>query len=72
MLVLACAVFLLAVAPAVLLWLGRMIEANTDGRRRVKEGRGRSVPAQAHDGFGDTPWFRRLMRPAFGKPRRAA
>ena len=74
MLVLTCAVFLLVVMPALLLWLGRMIEANTDGRRRVaaKRLRDRNAAAAMVQGrdAGCRPWYRRPMQPAFGKARR--
>ena len=74
MLVLTCAVFLLIVMPALLLWLGRMIEANTDGRRRVAAERLRDrnaavATAQDRDAGGG-PWYRRPMQPAFGQARR--
>ncbi len=75
MLVLTCAVFLLVVMPALLLWLGRMIEANTDGRRQSKadRDRGGGNPAAA-DGQGSTSsvWYRRPVQPWFRKPRRTA
>jgi len=75
MLVLTCAVFLLVVMPALLLWFGRMIEANTDGRQRRKADRspGSAVPATA-DGQGSSrsAWYRRPMQPPFGKARRTA
>lgn len=68
MLVLACAVFLLLVMPAALLWLGRLIEANTDGRKRIQAERTRTATSQGEGSPGQVPWFRRPMRPAFGKP----
>ncbi len=75
MLVLTCAVFLLVVMPALLLWLGRMIEANTDGRRRRKADRFPggvvSTTANAQDSNGSV-WYRRPMQPTFGKTRRTA
>ncbi len=75
MLVLTCAIFLLVVMPALLLWLGRMIEANTDGRRRneAERPRGGAVTATA-DGQGSSgsAWYRRPMQPPFGKARRTA
>ena len=73
MLVLTCAVFLLVVMPAALLWLGRMIEANTDGRQLVALERSRKSADTARtqrQGAGDGPWYRRPMQPAFSKARR--
>lgn len=73
MLVLACAVFLLIVMPVSLLWLGRMIDANTDGRRRSQAERFRSgaIPAAAEgQDSSSTAWYRRPMQPPFGKARR--
>ncbi len=75
MLVLTCAVFLLAVVPAMLLWLGRMIEANTDGRRRREADRflGGAVSTTADtQGSSGSAWYRRPMQPPFGKARRTA
>ena len=75
MLVLACAVFLLVVIPALLLWLGRMIEASTDGRRQSQADRFRSgvVPTAAEgQGSTSTAWYRRPMQPPFAKARRIA
>ena len=75
MLVLMCAVFLLVVMPALLLWLGRMIEANTDGRRRRKADRfpGGIVPITADaQGSNGSVWYRRPMQPPFGKARHTA
>ena len=74
MLVLTCAIFLLVVMPALLLWFGRMIEANTDGRRREAD-RPRSgvVPAGAEgQGSSGSAWYRRPMQPPFGKARHTA
>jgi hypothetical protein len=75
MLVLTCAVFLLVIMPALLLWLGRMIEANTDGRRRREADRfrGGAVPAMADaQGSSGSAWYRRPMQPLFSKARRTA
>lgn len=77
MLVLACTVFLLFVMPGMLYGVGRMIEANTDGRRRAAAtrdtGSGSSKQLTANGpGSGDreqTPWFRRPMQPVFTKPK---
>lgn len=68
LLVLLCAVFLLAVIPAALLWLGRMIEANTDGRGRIMAMQAKIKAAQGTHDPDRTPWFRRPMQPAFKKP----
>ena len=65
--VLALATFLLVVMPAALLWLGKMIEANTDGRGR-RAAKQSSVTTQGEDP-DHIPWFRRPMRPAFTKPK---
>lgn len=75
LLVLACTVCLLFVAPGMILVLGRVIEANTDGRRRAAAaGRGREISMQS---MGDVhgasdpeqaAWFRRPMLPAFTRP----
>ena len=75
MLVLTCAVFLLVVMPALLLWLGRMIEANTDGRLRSEAGRspGSAASATAEaQGSSGSAWYRRPMQPPFGKAGRTA
>jgi hypothetical protein len=75
MLVLTCAVFLLVVMPALLLWLGHMIEANTDGRRRREADRSRdgAGPTTAEgQGSSGSAWYRRPMQPPFGKARGAA
>ena len=72
MLVLTCAVFLLVVMPAALLWLGRMIEANTDGRQRIALERSRKGAGTAkteRQGAGGGPWYRRPMQPTFGTAR---
>lgn len=72
MLVLACAVFLLLVVPALLLWLGRAIQANTDGRSRAGIARTRTTglpqPRARHGAEADAAaWYRRPMLPAFGR-----
>ena len=75
MLVLMCAVFLLVVMPALLLWFGRMIEANTDGRRRGEAGRSPGGTASAiaeGQGSSGSAWYRRPMQPPFGKTGRTA
>ncbi len=75
MLVLTCAVFLLVVMPALLLWLGRMIEANTDGRRRSQADQLQGVAdSDAVEGQGSSSnaWYRRPMQPPFGKAQRTA
>ncbi len=77
MLVLACTVFLLFVMPAMIYGVGRMIEANTDGRRRAAAARdkGMNVSGQLANDVsrsGDPeqiPWFRRPMQPPFAKPK---
>lgn len=77
MLVLACTVFLLFVMPAMIYGVGRMIEANTDGRRRAAAARDTGMDASGRlvndvSGSGDpeqTPWFRRPMQPPFTKPK---
>ena len=72
MLVLFWAVFLLGVIPAILLWLGRMIEANTDGRSRIKARQAQAAALQGDGDPGRAPWFSQPMRPVFGNPRQAA
>ncbi len=72
LLVLTCAVFLLVVMPAALLWLGRMIEANTDGRPRLRAIQARRAAAQGDGDPNRVPWFRQPMKPAFKKSQRAA
>ena len=73
MLVLTCAVFLLVVMPAALLWLGRMIEANTDGRQRIAQERSRkgagTDKTKRQTGVV-RPVYRRPMQPAFKAWRR--
>lgn len=76
LLVLACTVFLLFVVPGMLFGLGRMIEANTDGRKRLAaaKGKGLEVAVQAtadsHSAREpeQAPWFRRPMLPPFARP----
>lgn len=77
MLVLACTVFLLFVMPGLIYGVGRMIEANTDGRRRTMAARdtGMDMSGQLTNeasGLVDreqTPWFRRPMQPPFAQPK---
>jgi len=77
MLVLACTVFLLFVMPGMIYGVGRMIEANTDGRRRAAAARdagfdpSKQLTADAA-GSGDreqAPWFRRPMQSTFTRPK---
>ena len=81
LLVLGLVIGLLFVAPALLLWTGRLIMANTDPRTRPRPFRlgqteafarsasGDAAPGSVHqsDGADTAPWFRRPMLPAFGK-----
>ena len=81
LLVLGLVIGLLFVAPALLLWTGRLIMTNTDPRTRprlfqpgqteafAQSGSGNTTPGSIHraDGTGTTPWFRRPMLPPFGK-----
>ncbi len=76
LLVLGLVVGLLFVAPALLLWTGRLIMANTDPLSRPRSLRFGKTEASAPSGFGgvhdpedadEGPWFRRPMLPAFGK-----
>lgn len=77
MLVLACTVFLLFVMPGMIYGVGRMIEANTDGRRRTATARASGMDTSGQltneaSGSGDreqTPWFRRPMQPPFTRPK---
>lgn len=76
LLVLACTVFLLFIVPGMLFGLGRMIAANTDGRRRAVPAPGEVSAASARleaDGRGfhdpeQPAWFRRPMLPPFTRP----
>ena len=77
LIVLGLVVGLLFVAPALLLWTGRLINANTgpQSRPRLFRHTEADVPAQSasgsfhREGGADaTPWFRRPMLPAFGNP----
>jgi len=70
LLVLTCAVFLLVVMPAALLWLGRMIEAGTDGRTRIAAARMRRATAQGTNDPDRVPWFQRPMALAFTRYKR--
>ena len=72
LLVLTCAVFLLVVMPALLLWLGRGIEAGTDGRSRIAAVRARRATAQGANDPDRTPWYGRPMQPAFTRYKRPA
>ena len=78
--VLGLVVGLLFVAPALLLWTGRLIMAGPGSRTRPRPFRpgeegfaqpvsGNARPGSIHraDGTDPTPWFRRPMLPAFGK-----
>lgn len=70
MLVLALAVFLLLIVPASLLFIGKLIVANTDKRtydamRSRKAALSSSTLERAP---GEAPWYQRPMRPAFKKP----
>ncbi len=67
LLVLACTVFLLFVVPGMLFGLGRMIEANTDGRRRAAATRLTADDHGSRD-LEQAAWFRRPMLPAFTRP----
>ncbi len=81
LIVLGLVVGLLFVAPALLLWTGRLIMTNTGPRTRPrsfrlgeKEGFAQSALGDVRsgnihraDGADSTPWFRRPMQPAFGK-----
>ena len=73
LIVLGLVVGLLFVAPALLLWTGRLINANTDPRARPFRLTEVELPAQSVSGSihrkgddGGTPWFKRPMLPAFG------
>ena len=72
LLVLTCAVFLLVVMPALLLWLGRGIEAGTDGRSRIAAARAQRATAQGANDPNHTPWYGRPMQPAFTRYERPA
>ena len=81
LLVLGLVIGLLFVAPALLLWTGRLIMANTDPRTRPRpfrlgQAEAFAQPASADlfpgsihraDGADAAPWFRRPMLPPFGK-----
>jgi len=65
LLVLACAVFLLLVVPYMLLGLGRLIDAVTNGRARKAAARAEAV--RAGRSAEAAAWWRRPMRPAFSR-----
>lgn len=74
--VLGLVVGLLFVAPALLLWTGRLIMANSDPLSRPRSQRSGRTEASAPSVFGgvhdqenasETSWFRRPMLPAFSK-----
>ena len=70
MLVLALAVFLLFVIPASLLFIGKLIVANTDKRAyaAIKSRDAALSSRSAERAPGEAPWYGRPMKPAFGKP----
>ncbi len=76
LIVLGLVIGLLFVAPALLLWTGRLITANTGPKSRSRLARfSRTSEASApsngsihSEGDKDeTPWFRRPMLPVFGQ-----
>lgn len=76
LLVLGLVIGLLFVAPALLLWTGRLIMASTGPQSAARLSRmgGSDATAQPargsihrEHGNGEAPWFRRPMLPAFGE-----
>lgn len=76
LLVLTLAVSLLVVSPLLLLWLGRLIANNTDGRTASAQAmRGLAVPSNRAPAAADpnrVPWFKQPMKPAFAPPKKAS
>ena len=73
LIVLGLIVGLLFVAPALLLWTGRLINENTGPGSRLFRLTGTEVSAHSavgsihrEGGTDETPWFKRPMLPAFG------
>lgn len=73
LIVLGLIIGLLFVAPALLLWVGRLINTNTGSGGRpfqsIKaEASAQSAPGSIHreGDIDEMPWFKRPMLPAFG------
>ena len=77
LLVLTLVVSLLVVSPLLLLWLGRLIANNTDGRTasaRVMRAAGTDAAGSRTPAVADpnrVPWFKQPMKPAFAPSKRA-